>query len=228
MVAARPRLSGSDGWVRSRAWHWDFSSTHSTTAFCGGSKYSPTTSTSLASKRGSTDSLNVSTRHGRSPRPCQMPATVSLPTPWRSAIDLVVQCVAPPGGSAPSVSATTAATTASPIALGRPRPGRTLPTEATPSASKRDRHLRTVLVVAPERRAISALASPSPAHSNARAWRTTRYSTVCEHAITPNCSRCWADISNAGATITGTPNPNIDHYFTDRPLGAPVAAAPLG
>ena len=46
------------------------------------------------------------------------PTRVGTPNPnidHHAAIDLVVQCVAPPGGSAPSVSATTAATTASPI-----------------------------------------------------------------------------------------------------------------
>ena len=48
------------------------------------------------------------------------------------------------------------------------------------------------------------------------------------HAITPNCSRCWADISNAGATITGTPNPNIDHYFTDRLLAPHKASSETG
>ena len=38
---------------------------------------------------------------------------------------------------------------------------------------------------------------------------------MCEHAITPNCS-LWADIGGDD----GTPNPNIDHHFTDRPLAA--------
>ncbi|MEO5981300.1 MAG: hypothetical protein ABIQ13_03180 [Pedococcus sp.] len=35
------------------AWIWDFSSTHSTIAFCGGFKYNPTTSLILASSSGS-------------------------------------------------------------------------------------------------------------------------------------------------------------------------------
>ena len=37
MVPARPFFMGSPGWVRSRAWIWDFSSTDNTTAWAGGS-----------------------------------------------------------------------------------------------------------------------------------------------------------------------------------------------
>src|SRR6266446_5367899 len=64
MVPARPFFIGSDGWVRSSAWIWDFSSTHSTTALSGGFRYSPTTSMSFFSNRRSFDSLKVSTRCG--------------------------------------------------------------------------------------------------------------------------------------------------------------------
>ena len=81
MVAARPGLSGSDGWVRSNAWIWVFSSKLNTTARSGGSRYSPITSSSLASKSGSAEILNTSVRHGRSPASRQMRATMSLPTP---------------------------------------------------------------------------------------------------------------------------------------------------
>ena len=42
--AATPFFSGSPGCVRSSAWIWDFSSTHSTSALSGGLRYSPTTS----------------------------------------------------------------------------------------------------------------------------------------------------------------------------------------
>ena len=56
--------SGRIGWVRSRAWIWDFSSTLTTTAPAGGSMYRPTTSRSLASNLGSVENLNVSTRCG--------------------------------------------------------------------------------------------------------------------------------------------------------------------
>jgi hypothetical protein len=34
-VPARPGLSGNDGWVRSNAWHWVFSSKLNTTARAG-------------------------------------------------------------------------------------------------------------------------------------------------------------------------------------------------
>lgn len=44
---------GSTGAVRSRAWIWDFSSTHSTTARSGGSSYRPTTSRTLPMNWGS-------------------------------------------------------------------------------------------------------------------------------------------------------------------------------
>jgi len=57
MVPARPGTIGSDGWVRSRAWTWVFSSNANTAAASGGFKYSPTTSTTLDSKSGSADSL---------------------------------------------------------------------------------------------------------------------------------------------------------------------------
>jgi hypothetical protein len=39
-----PGIIGNAGWLRASAWIWDFSSTHSTTAASGGSRYSPTIS----------------------------------------------------------------------------------------------------------------------------------------------------------------------------------------
>jgi len=53
IVAARPFFSGSPGWVRSGAWIWDFSSTHSTTARSGGSRQRPTISATFSSNIGS-------------------------------------------------------------------------------------------------------------------------------------------------------------------------------
>jgi hypothetical protein len=50
---------GSIGAVRSRAWIWDFSSTHSTTAFSGGARYSATTSVTFAITSGPVENLNV-------------------------------------------------------------------------------------------------------------------------------------------------------------------------
>ena len=69
IVPALPGFIGSEGWVRSSAWIWLFSSMHKTTAFSGGFRYSPTTSTSFSSKRLSFESLNISTRCGFRPRP---------------------------------------------------------------------------------------------------------------------------------------------------------------
>src|SRR6516225_9883552 len=68
MVPARPFFIGSDGCDRSSAWTWDFSSMHSTIAFSGGLRYSPTTSVSFSSNAGSVETLNVSTRCGLRPR----------------------------------------------------------------------------------------------------------------------------------------------------------------
>ena len=57
-----PLRIGRIGWVRSSAWHWDFSSTHTTTALPGGFRYKPTTSATFASKYGSVENLNPSVR----------------------------------------------------------------------------------------------------------------------------------------------------------------------
>src|SRR4029079_13002145 len=67
IVAARPRLSGSDGWVRSSAWQEVFSSKLNTAARAGGSRYNPTTSTIFSSNRGSVLALKVSIFHGFRP-----------------------------------------------------------------------------------------------------------------------------------------------------------------
>src|SRR6266511_3090904 len=55
-----PGIIGSTGWDRSNAWTWDFSSTHSTRACSGGSRYSPTISRTLSMNCGSELSLKVS------------------------------------------------------------------------------------------------------------------------------------------------------------------------
>ena len=99
---------------------------------------------SLASKSGSLDSLKVAARHGRNSRALQMRATVSLPTPWRAAIDRVDHATEPSAGTLCSVSATIASTTASDISGLRPRPGATTPTPAGPDSKNRSRQPRTV------------------------------------------------------------------------------------
>src|SRR5437879_2108251 len=62
------------GCVRSRAWIWLFSSTHSTMARSGGLRYRPTTSLILATSSGSVENLKVWTRWGSEPHsPQQCP-----------------------------------------------------------------------------------------------------------------------------------------------------------
>src|SRR5512142_2409388 len=124
MVPARPFFIGSDGWVRSNACTWLFSSRQSTTALSGGFRYRPTTSTSFSSNRGSFDSLNVSARCGCSPRARQTRCTVSRLTPTRAAIVRVDQCVAP-GGVSCNVTRTISSTVSAGIDGLRPRPSRT-------------------------------------------------------------------------------------------------------
>ena len=63
----------------------------------GGFRYSPTTSTNFSSKRGSLDSLNVSTRCGFKPHANHTRCTVSFETPTGSAIVRQLQCVWPAG-----------------------------------------------------------------------------------------------------------------------------------
>jgi hypothetical protein len=65
-----PRCRGGIGWVRSSAWIWDFSSTHSTTAFSGRARSRPSTSVTLPTSSGSVENperLVPSAAH-RSPR----------------------------------------------------------------------------------------------------------------------------------------------------------------
>src|SRR5512142_619884 len=139
MVPARPFFMGSDGWVRSNACTWLFSSRHSTTAFSGGFRYSPTTSTSFSSNRGSFDSLNVSTRCGCSPRARQTRCTVSRLTPTRAAIVRVDQCVAP-GGASCNVTRTISFTVSAGIEGLRPRASPSSANRAPPPAHRHRRH----------------------------------------------------------------------------------------
>jgi hypothetical protein len=68
---------------------------------------------------------------------------------------------------------------------------------------KRLRHRRTVSESTPLRRAISSLATPSPAHNNARAWTTCRCANTDEAAIRINSARCTSDITNGAAVMIG-------------------------
>ena len=202
-MLARPGLSGNDGWVRSRAWHWVFSSKLNTTARSGGSRYRPTTSTSFSSKWGSFDSLNVSTRHGRRFLARQIRATVSLPTPWRSPIVRVDQHVDSSSGVECSVSSTIASTVSWGISGLRPRPGPMAPTASVPPASNLWRHRRTVSGVVEHSRAIASFAAPSAASSRADAWTTIRWGSEGDFAIRSSSERCLRDTRRRGAVITG-------------------------
>ena len=129
--------------MRSIAWHCVFSSKLKTTARLGGFMYSPTTSTSLASKFGSLEILNVLTFHGLRLWSAQTLAMASLPSPNRLASNLVVQCVPPSVGLSWQVTRTISATVPSVSGDLRPRPLAIFPTPSTPCSAKRVRHRRT-------------------------------------------------------------------------------------
>src|ERR1700677_3246420 len=203
MVPARPAFIGSDGWVRSKAWHWVFSSKLNTIARAGGFTYSPTTSTSLASKCGSLLTLNVSTRHGFKLWSAQIVATASLPIPTRAARVRVLHCVDPSAGRSLCVSRNTSSTMPGGRLDLRPRPLAITPTPPVPCSANRERHRRTVSESTSQRRAISSLATPSLAHNSPRACITCRCGNDVDAAIRSNSAR-WASLTgNAAAVITG-------------------------
>ena len=69
--------------MRSSAWIWVFSSTHSTTAASGGFRYSPATSRTLSTNCGSGDTLYSSMRWGLSPNARHICDTAVCDTPDR-------------------------------------------------------------------------------------------------------------------------------------------------
>ncbi len=145
--------------MRSSAWIWLFSSTHSTTPRSGGFRYRPTTSLSLATNCGSRESLNVSARCGWSPNARQIRCTADCVRPTSAAIDRVDQCVASLGADS-SVLVITSSTIASVIVRGCPgRGSSTRPSSR--SASNRRRHFATVLRCTPSRAAIAPVRNPS-------------------------------------------------------------------
>ena len=154
-----PGIIGSTGADRSRAWIWDFSSTQSTSAFSGGSRYSPTTSRTLSMNCGSLLILKVSTRCGLSPNAFQIRPTVDFDSPDSLAIDARDQCVASSGWRS-SVATTTASICSSPIVRGAPGRG----SSASPSkrlATNRPRHLHTICCDTPNSAATSLLDLPA-------------------------------------------------------------------
>ncbi len=134
-----PGRIGSSGWLRSRAWIWAFSSTHSTSALSGGFRYSPTMSRTLSMNNGSGDSLKVSLRCGCRLKARQIRLTVLWLMPHCRAIARVLQCVAS-RGVVSRVNVTTRSTSASLTVRGAPGRG----SSSNPSsrfATKRLRHL---------------------------------------------------------------------------------------
>src|SRR4029453_16142349 len=177
-----PGIIGSTGWDPARAWIWDFSSTDSTSARSGGSRYSPTTSRTFSTNCGSLDSLNPSARCGLSPNAFQIRPIVERLNPDRLAIDARDQCVASAGVSS-NVATITASTCSSVIVRGTPGPGPpTHPPQPAghkpraPLAHRRQRHakIRGDLLVrrtccacqhdpAAQRQRLGALGTPRPA-----------------------------------------------------------------
>ncbi len=125
-------MIGKIGAVRCSAWICDFSSIQSTTAFCGGFKYSPITSRTLASSSGSVENLNVSTRQGCRFHLRQIRATVANPMPSSPANSRLDQCVTPSrSGGGFSVAVTTSASS---TRRGRPDRLRSSSAASPPSA----------------------------------------------------------------------------------------------
>ena len=129
-----PGATGRTGWVRSSAWIWDFSSTQSTIACAGGSRYSPTTSRTSASNSGSVENLNVSICQGLTSCSAQTRATVLWLSPSSVASSREDQWVTPrcSGGGA-SVVARISARRVRRTVWGRPRRGRSASWAVSPS-----------------------------------------------------------------------------------------------
>src|SRR5271166_1795524 len=129
---------GSSGAVRSSAWIWLFSSTHSTSARSGGSRYSPTMSRTLSINNGSRLSLKLSLRCGCSAKARQMRLTAVWLMPLALAISRVDQCVAALGLDS-RVRVRTRSTSASAILRGCPGRGSSS-SPSTPESRNRRHH----------------------------------------------------------------------------------------
>src|SRR6478609_7730267 len=184
-------------------------------ACSGGFRYNPTTSISFSSNNGSLDTLNVSIRCGCNPRSDQIRCTVAELTPTRLPIVRHDQCVAP-GGVVVVVNRTIAAIVSSLIEGFRPRPSRILSNPASPSATNRVRHARTVTGVTAASSAITALATPSAAINNTRACTTCRCGADCARANLSNVSRSPSDNGNGAAGALIEREYRTTHYLFTR------------
>src|SRR5262252_592045 len=186
---------GKIAWLPSSACIWLFSSTHKTTAFSGGFKYSPTISRTFSTKNGSVDSLKCFCRCGCKPKACQIRCTVDLDMRLWDAICRTLQCV-PFLGLVSSVLRTNCATRSS--LIGRGRPGRNSSCRpATSCSRKRCRHLPTVALVNPNWRAISMFVFAEALSKIILARLTNPDGRERDLANDSNCSRCSAPNTNA-------------------------------
>jgi hypothetical protein len=109
---------------------------------------------------GSVDSFHVWTMCGLRPNARQTRETVDWDMPADLAIDLVDQCVSPPGGSSSKVAVIIFSTCSSVTVLGRPGRGSSLSPSSLPSRN-RDRHFPAVARDTPRPAAAALTESPS-------------------------------------------------------------------
>ena len=191
--------------MRFRAWIWDFSSTHSTTAFSGGSRYSPIMSLTLASSSGSVENFNVSLRQGLRQNCRQHRATEASPIPSSAASRRVDQCVTPrrSGGG----SSVRAMITASSTVLGRPERGASA-SAATPPERYRSRQVITVGRETPKPRAMAEVPSPAPLRS------TIRARSAAPAVIVGDLVQARSSVRSASETSTASAERSLVHHDT--------------
>jgi hypothetical protein len=172
----------------------------------------------LATKSGSVDSLNVSSRCGCNPKARHTRCTVETDNPQARAMPRELQCVAP-GGRLSKVRTIVASIRASSMVRGVPDRGSSCKPSMRCSA-KRRRHLPTVFTSTSSAAATRLFCSPSAQASTilarrAKAWAVFR--------------RTDSDVSsNRSASVrsTLTARPPMRHLSTTRPIvascGAPV------
>jgi hypothetical protein len=189
---------GSIGWVRSNAWHWLFSSTHSTIAFSGGFRYSPTISRSFSMKNGSLDNLKYRCRWGCSPKVFHTRCTVDFEIPICLAIVRQLQWV-PSSGFVFSVLRISAANRSSSMLRGRP--GRSSSyNPSMPCSTKRLRHLPTVSRVVDSCSAMWMFFIPCAAFRTILARSTCAWGKLRDEAKDSSCCFC-SSVKTTGLAI---------------------------
>ena len=200
-----PGIIGSTGAVRSSACIWLFSSTASTMAPSGGSRYSPTMSRTFSMNCGSVDSFQSSTRCGLSPKARQIRETAVWLSPhawpssastseypcWRRLFQASPPRPARPRRRSISVARPAAARPTAPPAAG-PRtaiatypPCPATPRAAPPPACSASR---------PRTPARSAPASPAPATTSPAA--STAPTSAARRPTTPTISAPYLASTN--------------------------------